>query len=320
MKSFYYPIRGARWMSDRVEIVEVGPRDGLQSQPKLLDTATKLEFIRRLADAGIRRIEVVSFVSPRRVPQMADAEAVVAGLPRRDGVAYTGLVLNARGVERAVAAAIDEINCVVAATDTFGQRNQGQTTQQSMDAAREIAAAGAAARIPVSVTVSVAFGCPYEGEVPPSRVVELTGRLAALGFREIALADTIGAAVPSDVARLVRAVSGVTDGAPPRCHFHNTRNTAVANAYAALQEGVRTLDASCGGVGGCPFAPAATGNVATEDLLYMIQRMGFETGIDLGRVIETAHWLEGPLGAAMPAMVSRAGVFPAGHRSVPGGA
>jgi hydroxymethylglutaryl-CoA lyase len=303
-------------MAEFVEIVDVAPRDGLQSQPTLLDTATKLELIRRLVDAGIRRLEVVSFVNPQRVPQMADAEAVVAGLPTRPGVTYIGLVLNVRGVDRAVAAGIGEINCVVVASDTFGRKNQGQTTEQSIAVVREIGAEGARAGIPVTVTVSAAFGCPFEGEVPPARVVDIAARLSAMGFREIALADTIGAAGPSDVASLVRQVRKVAAGLPLRCHFHNTRNTAVANAYAALLEGVRVFDASCGGVGGCPFAPAATGNVATEDLLYMIHRMGFETGIDIGRVIETARWLEGPLGAPMPAMVTRAGVFPAGHPGV----
>lgn len=297
-------------MAEQVEIVDVAPRDGLQSQPRLVDTATKLELIRRLVDAGIRRLEVVSFVNPKRVPQMADAEAVMAGLPRRPGVTYIGLVLNVRGVERAVAAAVGEINCVVVASDTFGQKNQGQTMAQGMEVVREIAAAGTSAGIPVSVTVSAAFGCPFEGEVPRARVVDMAARLSDMGFRELALADTIGAAAPSDVAQLVRDVRKVSGGLPLRCHFHNTRNTAVANAYAALQEGVRVFDASCGGVGGCPFAPAATGNVATEDLLYMIQRMGFATGVDLGRIIETARWLEGPLGTPMPAMVTRAGVFP----------
>ena len=300
-------------MTERVEIVDVAPRDGLQSQPRLLDTSTKLELIRRLVGAGIRRMEVVSFVNPKRVPQMADAEAVVAGLPQREDVTYIGLVLNVRGVERAVATGIDEINCVVVATDTFGQRNQGQTTEQCMQSVQEISAAGARAGIPVTVTLSAAFGCPFEGEVPPARIVELAGRLSTMGFREIALADTIGAAGPSDVARLVRDVRNVVGGVSLRCHFHNTRNTAVANAYAALIGGVRVLDASCGGVGGCPFAPAATGNVATEDLLYMVHRMGFETGVDINRIIETARWLEGPLGTAMPAMVTRAGVFPANH-------
>lgn len=297
-------------MAEQVEIVDVAPRDGLQSQPRLLDTATKLELIGRLVDAGIRRMEVVSFVNPKRVPQMADAEAVVAGLPRRPGVTYIGLVLNERGMERALASGIEEINCVVVASDTFGRKNQGQTTEQGMEVVRTIAAGGVRAGIPVTVTLSVAFGCPFEGEVPQARVVDIAARLSHMGFRELALADTIGAAGPSDVASLVRAVRKVTGGIPLRCHFHNTRNTAVANAYAALLEGVRVFDASCGGVGGCPFAPAATGNVATEDLLYMIHRMGFITGVDLGRIIETARWLEGPLGTPMPAMVTRAGVFP----------
>lgn len=303
-------------MAEQVEIIDVAPRDGLQSQPTLLDTATKLELIGRLVDAGIRRMEVVSFVNPKRVPQMADAEAVVAGLPHRPDVTYIGLVLNVRGVERAVAAGIGEINCVVVASDTFGLKNQGQTTDQGIEVVREIAAAGTGAGIPVTVTLSAAFGCPFEGEVPRARVVAIAARLADMGFRELALADTIGAAAPSDVAQLVRDVRKVSGAMQLRCHFHNTRNTAVANTYAALLEGVRVFDASCGGVGGCPFAPAATGNVATEDLLYMIHRMGFETGVDIGRIIATARWLEGPLGTPMPAMVTRAGVFPAAAAGV----
>jgi hydroxymethylglutaryl-CoA lyase len=297
-------------VSEYVEIVEVGPRDGLQSQPVPVDTRTKLEFIGRLIDAGIRRLEVASFVSPERVPQMADAEAVVAGLPRRDDVTCIGLVLNRRGFERARDCGISEINCVVSATDSFGLRNQGADREQGLRTAAVIAGDSAAAGIPASVTISVSFGCPYEGEVARERVVDMAARLAAMGFPEIALADTIGAAGPSDVAALVQEVAGRIGRARLRCHFHNTRNTGVANAWAAILEGVRVLDASCGGVGGCPFAPNATGNVATEDILYMIGRMGLRTGVDLEKIIATAHWLEGPLQARMPAMVSRAGPFP----------
>jgi hydroxymethylglutaryl-CoA lyase len=293
-----------------VEIVDVSPRDGLQSQPKLVDTETKLELIRRLVAAGVRRLEVASFVNPRRVPQMADAEAVIAGLPRADGVTYIGLVLNVKGLERALATGIDEVNCVVVASDTFGQRNQGQTTEQGMAVVEEILREGERAGTRVTVTLSAAFGCPFEGEVPAERVVELARRLADMGFPEIALADTIGAAAPSDVVRVLRGVRAVTGDVPLRCHFHNTRNTAVANAWAAINEGVRILDASCGGVGGCPFAPNATGNVATEDLMYMIHRMGLHTGIDLDGMIGTAEWLGRRLDTQLPAMVSRAGPFP----------
>lgn len=297
-------------MADRIEIVDVAPRDGLQSQPRLLDTAIKLELIRRLVDAGIRRMEVVSFVSPKRVPQMADAKAVIAGLPQRADVTYIGLVLNVRGFERAVESRINEINCVVSASNAFGQRNQGKDTEQSMNIAEEISMLAERARVPAGVTISAAFGCPFEGEIPLERVVGLAGRLADMGYREIALADTIGAAGPSDVIERIRSVKRVTHGARLRCHFHNTRNTGVANAYTAIMEGVRVLDASCGGVGGCPFAPAATGNVATEDILYMINRMGLETGVDIEKIIETARWLEGPLETKMPSMVTRAGLFP----------
>ena len=297
-------------MSDFIEIVDVSPRDGLQSQPVLLSVEHKLELINRLIDSGIRRMEAVSFVNPKRVPQMADAEQVVRGLPRRDDVTFIGLVLNLRGFERAMACNIDEINCAVVASDTFNLRNQGATTEQTMAVIKEITREVRAAGINMGVTVSAAFGCPFEGEMPIEKVVRLVQRLAAMGYTGISLADTIGAAGPSDVAALVKRIRTLEPDLSLSCHFHNTRNTAVANTYAAIMEGVTIFDASCGGVGGCPFAPAATGNVATEDLLYMIHRMGLKTGIDIDKIIETAKWLEGPLGTAMPAMVTRAGVFP----------
>ncbi len=298
-------------MSDFIEIVDVSPRDGLQSQPVLLSVEHKLELINRLIDAGVRSMEAVSFVNPKRVPQMADAEEVVRGLPQRGDVTFIGLVLNLRGFERAVACNIDEINCAVVASDTFNQRNQGATTEQTMGVIKEITREIQAAGINMGVTVSAAFGCPFEGEMPMEKVVRLVQRLAAMGYTDISLADTIGAAGPSDVAAMVRRIRTLEPALSLSCHFHNTRNTAVANTYAAIQEGVTSFDASCGGVGGCPFAPAATGNVATEDLLYMIHRMGLKTGIDINKIIETAKWLEGPLGTSMPAMLTRAGVFPA---------
>ncbi len=297
-------------MSDFVEIVDVSPRDGLQSQPVLLDTSAKLELIQRLVDSGIRRMEAVSFVNPKRVPQMADAELVVKGLPQQDGLTFIGLVLNMRGYERAVATGIDEINCVVVASETFSMRNQGASLDQTMQNVTNICKQAETTNIAKGVTVAAAFGCPFEGEIPQSQVINLVERLADIGYKEIALADTIGVASPSDVSRLLTGINRLNLDIKLRCHFHNTRNTAVANTYVAIQEGVRSFDASCGGVGGCPFAPAATGNVATEDLLYMIHRMGMRTNINVDKVIETAKWLEGPLQASVPSMLSKAGVFP----------
>jgi hydroxymethylglutaryl-CoA lyase len=297
-------------MSRFAEIVEVGPRDGLQSEPEVLPTPLKLELIQRLADAGVRRMEVASFVNPKRVPQMADAEAVMTALPRRPNLQYVGLVLNRRGFDRALAAGCTEIGMVAVATDSFGQRNQGASIEEAIAAWEEIAPLAQAAGIRAQVTISVAFGCPFEGEVPASRVVEIVRRLATVRPREIAIADTIGVAVPAQVTALVEQLRPALNGVPLRCHFHNTRNTAVANAYAAVLAGVHTLDASVGGIGGCPFAPNATGNVATEDLLYMLSRSGYETGIDLGRLIETAQWLQQQRGKPVPSMLSKAGGFP----------
>ena len=297
-------------MSDFVEIVDVSPRDGLQSQPVLLDTSAKLELIQRLVDSGIRRMEAVSFVNPKRVPQMADAELVVKGLPQQDGLTFIGLVLNMRGYERAVATGIDEINCVVVASETFSMRNQGASLDQTMQNITNICKQAETTNIAKGVTVAAAFGCPFEGEIPQDHVINLVERLADIGYKEIALADTIGVASPSDVSRLLTGINRLNLDIKLRCHFHNTRNTAVANTYVAIQEGVRSFDASCGGVGGCPFAPGATGNVATEDLLYMIHRMGMRTNINIDKVIETAKWLEGPLQTSVPSMLSKAGVFP----------
>jgi len=276
----------------------------------VLATPLKLELISRLVDAGVRRVEVASFVNPKRVPQMADAEAVMAGLPKRPDVQYVGLVLNRRGFDRALAAGCTEIGMVTAATDTFAQRNQGASIEETIAAWEEIAPLARAAGIRAQVTISVSFGCPFEGEVAPARVIEIARRLAASKPVEIAIADTIGVAVPTQVTALVEQLLPALSGVPLRCHFHNTRNTAVANAYAAVMAGVHTLDSSVGGIGGCPFAPNATGNVATEDLLYMLSRSGFETGIDLGRLIETARWLQEQRGRPVPSMVSKAGGFP----------
>jgi hydroxymethylglutaryl-CoA lyase len=295
-----------------VEIVEVGPRDGLQGEPAVLDTATKVEFIGRAVAAGVRRIEVASFVNPKRVPQMADAAAVLQALPRLPDVQYVGLVLNRKGFERAADAGCSEIGMAVMASEAFSQRNQGCTTEESIEAWRDIAAAAGRAGIRAQVTVSVAFGCPFEGELPVQRVVDLVRRLAEADPFEIALADTIGVGVPAQVTELVSRVREAVPGVALRCHFHNTRNTGLANAWAAVQAGVRTLDASLGGIGGCPFAPAATGNIPTEDLVYMLQRCGYATGINLAAAIAAGRWLQEQLGRPVPGMLVKAGDFPAG--------
>lgn len=292
----------------QVSIVEVAPRDGLQNEDKSLGVDEKIHLIERSVAAGLRRIEAVSFVNPKRVPQMAGAEEVMAGVPRVDGVSYAGLVLNERGLDRALAAGVDEINVVVVATDEFSTRNQGCTVDDGVAAWERIAAR--AVGIKRSVTIAASFGCPFEGEVPASKVLELVRQVAAAGPDEIALADTIGVGVPTQVRALLTGAAAIAPGIPLRCHFHNTRNTGYANALTALDAGVAALDASIGGFGGCPFAPAATGNIATEDLLYALDRMGVTTGVRLDRVTETAAWLGERLGKPVPALLGRAGPFP----------
>ena len=293
-----------------VSIIEVGPRDGLQSEPEILSTEVKLEYIRKAIDAGIRRLEVTSFVHPKRVPQMADAEAVIAGLPKRDDVTYIGLVLNRKGFERARDAGIDEIGMAVVASDTYNQRNQGVTTAESIAAWLDIARDARAAGMRANVMVSSAFGCPFEGEVPLARVLEIVDQVMAAEPVELGLADSIGVGVPDEVETMLDAVRERMGGTPVRCHFHNTRNTGLANARAAVSAGVTSLDASIGGIGGCPFAPAATGNIPTDDLVYMLQRAGIETGVDLEKIIETSNWLQEQLGRDVPAMLPKAGIFP----------
>ena len=298
-------------MTRFIEIVEVGPRDGLQNEKAILDVAQKLDFIGRLQVAGARRMEVVSFVNPNRVPQMAGAEEIMAALPAGSGLSRIGLVLNMRGWDRAVAAGCDEANVVVCSSDGFGVRNQGATVDEQIAAMHAIAQRKAAEGGPsISVTFSTAFGCPFDGEVPQDRVVSLAREAAAAKVDEIALADTIGVADPWMVRARVQAVKAVIGDIPLRLHFHDTRNTGLANAYAGVEAGVDILDASCGGLGGCPFAPAATGNIGTEDLVYMLERAGFETGYDIAALIETAQWMSGVLDKPIAASVSRAGLFP----------
>lgn len=291
-----------------VIICDVGPRDGLQNEAKILEPAVRAELCDRLAAAGLKRIEAASFVNPKLVPQMAGAEEVMAALHRKPGVTYAGLVLNEKGYERALEAGVDEVHYAFAATDEFGKRNQNATVDQGLQTALALVARARADRMPITVTISVAFGSPFDGPVAPSRVLEIVEHLMAVPPDEICLADTIGVGVPKQVHDLVSGARSL--GATVGAHFHNTRNTGYANAVAALEEGVVSLDASVGGSGGCPFAPNATGNIATEDLVYLLRGLGVETGINLDAVIETSRWLGDQLDEQLPSMVSRAGDFP----------
>lgn len=296
--------------SRRVEIVEVGPRDGLQNEPACIGTADKLDLIARAVAAGARRLEVASFVNPHRVPQMADAEDVVAGLPRHDGVTYIGLVLNERGAQRALGTAVHQLGAVCVSTDTFAMRNQGQTSGESLAAATRIMVMASDAGRTGQITIGAAFGCPFEGEVSPDRIVAMATEAAGAGAIEVALADTIGVASPREVECLVARVAKAIAPTPVRVHFHNTRNTGLANVWAAVEAGASVVDASLGGLGGCPFAPGAAGNVPTEDVVYMLERSGIATGMDLDRLMAASGWLANIMGKQLPGMVARAGAFP----------
>ena len=291
-----------------VLICDVGPRDGLQNEDRILDPRVRADLCDRLASAGLKRIEAASFVNPKLVPQMAGAEDVVSGLHRRPGTAYAGLVLNEKGYERALAAAVDEVHYAFAATDEFGRRNQNATTEEGLHTALALVKRARADRVPITVTISVAFGCPFEGPVAAERVLGIVERLMTVPADEICLADTIGVGVPAQVKALVGGARRL--GANVGAHFHNTRNTGYANAVAALEEGVASLDASVGGAGGCPFAPKATGNIATEDLAYLLRGLGVDTGVDLDALIACSHWLGEQLGKDLPGMVARAGDYP----------
>ncbi|MDP3908583.1 hydroxymethylglutaryl-CoA lyase [Novosphingobium sp.] len=292
-----------------VELIEVGPRDGLQNDSVILPTETKVELIRKLIAGGARRLEIASFVNPRRVPQMADAEAVIAGLGVCDAVRI-GLVLNQRGAERAIASGIDELGAVCVASDSFGIRNQGQDSAATVDTALAILRLAAAAGRRAQVTIAVAFGCPFEGEVSADRVIDIARSLAAGNPREIALADTIGVAVPAHVSQLVTAVRQAVAPIPVRAHFHDTRGTGIANVWAAVEAGATMIDSSIGGLGGCPFAPGAAGNVATEDVHYLLSRSGIATGRAAADLAATSAWLSGHLGKPMPTRVGDAPDFP----------
>ena len=289
-------------------VCEVGPRDGLQNEKEILAPSVRAELADRLARAGLPVIEVASFVDPRRVPQMAGAEEVVSALQPVDSVVFAGLALNERGYERLVATGLGEVRFALGATESFNQRNQNASVEESLAGARSIAERAREDGIRVTLTLSVAFGCPFEGPVAESRVLELASELAAAGPDVIVLADTIGVATPSQVRRLVAKVAEL--GVPVGGHFHNTRNTGYANALAALEAGATVLDASIGGLGGCPFAPRATGNIATEDLVYLLEGEGVETGVDLSALVAVSEWLEKVLGRQLEGQVYRAGSFP----------
>ena len=294
-----------------IDICEVGPRDGLQSEPRIWSVDERVELIDRLSTTGVKRIEAVSFVNPKRVPQMAAAEDVMAGVKRPDGVTFVGLALNLRGVERAIGAGVDEVRYVVVASETFNRKNQGSSIDDTLRSYLDMAGSVTAAGLRLSAVVAAAFGCPFEGEVALSKVTDLARVLVGEGAQDIYLADTIGAAVPNQVAEGIAATRDVVGGAVTLgCHLHNTRNTGFANAVAAVQAGVRLLDSSVGGIGGCPFAPRATGNIATEDLCFLLRNMGYETGVDVDAVIEVARWVETSFDAPLPGQVMKAGLFP----------
>jgi len=305
-------------MSRRITIVEVGPRDGLQNEKAVLDPSVRIDFIGRLEDAGVRRMETVSFVHPKYVPQMAGAEEVMAALPHSPGRSRIGLVLNGKGYDRALGTTVDEVNVAMSATDGFGLKNQGLNVDQQVQMLADIVAGrknseGAPGAAPsLSATLSCVWGCPFDGEVSVDQVTDLVGRIAALGVEEIALADTIGVGNPWAVTRVVEAARKAAPDAVLRLHFHDTRNTGLANAYAGVEAGVDVLDASVGGIGGCPFAPGATGNIATEDLVYMLERGGYSTGLDLDALIRTARWIGEQIGRPAPSALSRAGGWPKG--------
>lgn len=297
-------------MRRKISIVEVGPRDGLQSEPEIFSTASKAEFIRRAIDAGIKRLEVASFVNPKKVPRMADAEALLAELPLLDDVSYIGLVMNERGLDRALETPVHEVGMIIVSTDTFNIRNQGVPTDESVKVWLKIAERAKANGKLAGVTISSAFGCPFEGEVSPARIVEIAKRVLEAEPLELGIADSIGVAVPNQISDLLGMLQDEVGSVPLRCHLHNTRNTGLANAQAAVDAGVVSLDASIGGIGGCPFAPAATGNIPTDDLLYMLSRSGVDTGVSLDKIIATSEWLEEQLGRPVPALLPKAGGFP----------
>ncbi len=301
------------------ELMEVSPRDGLQNEAALVPTEAKLALIQGALAAGVRRIEVTSFVHPKKVPQLADAEALCAALGPQEGASLTGLVMNLRGAERALAmGVIDDIGMVIPVSDTFALRNQGMSVAAACDEAFRVFEAVAAAGRSYQLTLAVAFGCPFAGRTPLEACLAVAERFASAGLREIALADTIGVAAPGEVTTAFQALSALMGSETPlRAHFHNTRGLGIANALAARAAGVTTLDASIGGIGGCPFAPGATGNIATEELLYALERDGAPLPLDLPAILQTASGLEAALGKPLPSLLFRAGLAPVGEGATP---
>lgn len=297
-------------MTSKIQIVEVGPRDGLQNEDTILGTADKLALIESLLDAGVTRIEAVSFAHPNYVPQLADAEDVMAGLEKRPEVSYIGLVMNQRGWLRAIETEVDEVNIPLFASNTFNTKNQGVSTAASLTMLRSVVTQAHDRGIAVTATIGTAWGCPFEGEVPLNGLLDVVRGANEAGVDEIAVADTIGVADPWSVRERLTSVIDEVAGTPLRVHFHDTRNTGIANTFAAIETGVTTVDSSVGGIGGCPFAPDATGNIGTEDLVYMLNRGGFYHGLSLDSLIEVSAVLESLLAKPVPAMLSRAGDFP----------
>ena len=294
-------------LPERVTVTEVGPRDGLQNEERILDLATKAEMIDRLGATGLQRIEAASFVSPKAIPQMRDASELVSSMRRRAGITYIALVPNEVGARNAIAARADELATVVSASETHNRRNVNRSVDESLAGIGAVAGLARDAGLPWCGYVSTAFGCPYEGAVPRERVLDVAQRLRDLGAYAVALGDTIGCADPRQVSDMVRAFRDALPDTPLRLHFHDTRGTGLANVLAALEEGADSFDASIGGLGGCPYAPGAAGNVATEDLVYMLHRMGIETGIDLAALVDVARWIEGVAGRQLPGRVKGAG-------------
>ena len=291
----------------RITICDVAARDGLQNDAKILEPSVRAELVDRLSATGVDRIETVSFVHPGRVPQMAGAEEVVEAITRRPGIVYAGLVLNERGYDRFATTGLDEVHFALAVSEEFNQRNAGSSVEDAATAIDAMIARAHADSVRATVTLGTSFGCPFEGAIDPGRVLELAGRFVAAGADEIVFADTVGVGVPRQVRELV--TGGLALGVPVGAHLHNTRSTGFANALAAVETGATLLDASVGGIGGCPFAPRATGNIATEDLIYLLHGEGIETGVDLDALVRVAEWLEGVLGRPLEGQVYKAGAF-----------
>jgi len=298
-------------MENIVEIIEVSPRDGIQNEKRILTTEQKVQLVIHALDAGFERVEVTSFVNPKKVPQMFDTDQLIKKLPskRNDHIKYIGLALNEVGFKRAVDSGLDIVNYVVVASDSFSIRNQGATTLENLRTLEKVYLESEQ-KIQVATTLAASFGCPFEGEISTSHLLSIISNIAKIGLTEICLADTIGVATPKDIKAKLRAIRGSFPHLKIRLHLHNTRNTGMANAWAGLEEGVIGLESSFGGAGGCPFAPKATGNIPTEDLLYMLDRSGIKTGISLEKSIEAANWLEKQLGRTLPGFLKTTDRFP----------